>query len=38
MRTHVRHIYGKLSVGSREELLALIDAIEEKEEKAVSAS
>lgn len=38
VRTHVRHIYGKLSVGSREELLALIDAIEEKEEKAVSAS
>ena len=25
----MRHIYGKLSVGSREELLALIDAIEE---------
>lgn len=26
VRTHVRHIYGKLAVGSREELLALIDA------------
>lgn len=26
VRTHVRHIYGKLSIGSREELLALIDA------------
>lgn len=26
VRTHVRHIYGKLGIGSREELLALIDA------------
>ena len=25
VRTHVRHIYGKLEIGSREELLALID-------------
>lgn len=29
VRTHVRHIYGKLDVGSREELLALIDATED---------
>lgn len=26
VRTHVRHIYGKLNISSREELLALIDA------------